>query len=554
MKLGALAITLGLAAFAGAPVQAVSSSARPAAPPVKAAGPALSLEEDREAAALFSLTRVRELRLTLTPEAWKAMQPAEPRFGFGGRGRNRQGDRGGERGAAEGGAESGAAAPAAAPRRASSRGGLAGRMGLEFPEVRATVTFAGRTYPDVGLRYKGNGTWLDSRGSLKRPLKLDFNAFVKGQSFHGVTTLNLHNNVTDPSFMREPLAYMLHREAGLPAPRTGYARVYLTVPGEHEERYLGLYSMVEQVDEAFSRRHFGTETGLLLKPDFTVGLPYFGEEWSAYEMPYRPRMKGERAARERFIALAKLLKDGDARAFEQQIGDYVDLDRFTRFLAVTVLLANMDSVLVMGQNYYVYLPSGQTRFLWMPWDLDRAFGNFLSGPEQLTQLSIRKPHSSENAFVERLLAIPAVDRLYRKHLAEINDTLFKPERLGATIASVGRVIRPSVAAESPEMLKLFDLSLSGEEAREPEMSATAAGVVGPGGRRVFGGRRPRPAHLHRFVIRRHESVREQLAGRSEGTPTRARNFLGGNRRPGGRPPESAAPAPSPTAAAPPTPP
>jgi hypothetical protein len=541
MRHGYLAVALGL--LIGVSVPAGAAALAPAG--------ALESQADREAAALFTFSRVWDLRLTLTPEAWKAMQPpgGEPRFGFGGgRSAASRGRGGGAGGSGPGGRPIASAGrggeggrPTAPPAR-SSRGGLAGRMGLEYPEVRATLFCSGRTYTDVGLRYKGNGTFLDSRGTLKRPLKLDFDAFVKGQKFHGVTTLNLNNNVTDPSFMREALGYLVYREAGVPAPRTGYARVYLTVPGEHESRYLGLYTMVEQVDEAFFRRHFQTEKGLLLKPDFVVGLPHMGDDWAAYEVPYRPRMKGERQARERFMALTKLLKEADASAFAAQVGSFIDLDEFARFLAATVLLANTDSILVMGQNYYVYLPSGHTRFLWMPWDLDRAFGNFTGGPERLTQMSIRRPHSPENLLIDRLLAVPEVDQLYRKHLQTLIDTVFRPDRLGALMVSIGRVIRPAVAAQSSEALRLFDVSLSEKSVAEERSDDEGRG---------FGSRRLRPAYLKRFVTLRSESVREQLAGRSEGVPTTARNFLGGGRRPGGR---AGAPAPSGGATAVPTPP
>jgi hypothetical protein len=502
MKLASLCAAVTLAACVCSPVRGNPTQARSSI-----------AEREREVTALFSLTRVREMRLTLTPQAWKAMQPPrEPGFGRGGFGRP-----------AAGGAP-GAGAPGSGQPATSQRGGLAGRMGLDYPEVRATLVCAGKTYPDIGLRYKGNGTFLDSRGTLKRPLKLDINKFVKGQRFFGVKTVNLNNNVTDPSYMREVLAYQLFRQAGVPAPRTTYARVYLTVPGEHQDRYLGLYTIVEQVDEEFFQRHFGTEEGLLLKPDFVTGLPYLGDDWQAYEKPYRPRTKASRATRERFIALTKLLKEADDPTFQAQIGGYLDLDEFARFLAANVLLSNLDSILVLGQNYYLYLPSETGKFYWLPWDLDRAFGNLLGTPEQLAKLSIRRPHADNNRLIERLLAVPEVNRLYRRHLQVLTETVFRADRVGAMMATIGRTIRPAVAAESPEALRLFDVSLSEKEA--PQLSETSSG-----GGRGRGPRRPAPAYLKRFVAVRNESVREQLAGRSDGIPTRSRNFFGGG---GGR--------------------
>jgi len=40
--------------------------------------------------------------------------------------------------------------------------------------------FDGQVFKDVAVRYKGNGTFMQSRGSLKRSLKVDLNKYVKG--------------------------------------------------------------------------------------------------------------------------------------------------------------------------------------------------------------------------------------------------------------------------------------------------------------------------------------------------------------------------------------
>src|SRR5437879_7823394 len=93
------------------------------------------------------------------------------------------------------------------------RNGIASAMGIEFDYVHADVDFEGLTFKDAGVRYKGNGTFLESRGSLKRPVKLDLNKHVKGQKLAGITKLNLHNNVTDASWMNEVLYYQLYRDA-----------------------------------------------------------------------------------------------------------------------------------------------------------------------------------------------------------------------------------------------------------------------------------------------------------------------------------------------------
>jgi spore coat protein H len=122
------------------------------------------------------------------------------------------------------------------------RNGIAAALGIEYAFVHADLEFEGQAFKDVAVRYKGGGTFLESRESTKRPLKVSLNHYTKGQKLAGVTTLNLANCITDASWMNEVLAHRLYRDASVPAPRTAYARVYLTVPGKYESQYLGLYS------------------------------------------------------------------------------------------------------------------------------------------------------------------------------------------------------------------------------------------------------------------------------------------------------------------------
>src|SRR5262249_27968826 len=80
------------------------------------------------------------------------------------------------------------------------------------------------------------------------------------------TTLNLHAAALDPTKGREALAFAVFRVAGVPAPRTAFAEVTLTVPGKFDKEYLGLYIVVEPVDKAFLKEHFKTGRGLLMNP------------------------------------------------------------------------------------------------------------------------------------------------------------------------------------------------------------------------------------------------------------------------------------------------
>mgnify|MGYP001552444074 CR=1 FL=1 len=175
--------------------------------------------------ALFTVTKIWTINLSFAPQAWDTLaptptSPAAVRTGEGFIGPE------------------------------GKRNGISAIRGIDFQYVHAGFDLDGRRFADVGVRYKGNGTYTSGSALGKVSLKVDLNKYVKGQKLAGLTTLNLHNNITDPSWMNEVLAYRLYRDGKAVAPRTAYARVYVTVQGR-PRRYLGLYSIVENVDGAF---------------------------------------------------------------------------------------------------------------------------------------------------------------------------------------------------------------------------------------------------------------------------------------------------------------
>ncbi len=161
-------------------------------------------------------------------------------------------------------------------------------MGVEFEYVHADVAIDDQTLPNVGVRYKGNGTYMQGQIAGKFSFKLKLNHFDKGQKLGRITTLNLHSNISDATFMNETLAYLLYRDAGVPAPQTSYARVYLTVTGQEQNKYLGLYSVVENPDEAFFEAHRLPAKGAIFKPVTRNVFSDVGPDWAAYNQAYDP--------------------------------------------------------------------------------------------------------------------------------------------------------------------------------------------------------------------------------------------------------------------------
>ena len=428
----------------------------------------------------FGLNRVVDIHFELTQPEWETIQPAVELDGI-------------SVAKAVGLMSVDAARGGNFRSEKSARPGLAGYLGVDHQYGRATVTVDGQTVRNVGLRYKGNGTFLGAYDSRKFSFKIDFHEFQDDVKFRGLSKINLHNNITDPALLREPLAYALFREAGIHCSRVGFAQVSLTVAGTIDQKPLGLYTLVEQVDKRFLKDRYGSAQGLLLKPSTFGVFRYLGEDWAKYETAYVPKTTATTEQQQRVIEFARLVHQGDGQTFRDQLAAYLDVDQFLRFLAVNVLLSNLDSFLGSTQNYYIYLEPQTNRFQFFPWDLDISFGMFLragGSRHQLADLSIDYPGSTKHTLIRRVLAIARHRKTYHTYLAPYLDTLFAEQKLGRQIEQLAAFVDTlRIPAEND--------SESATDDRLLKLEST-------------------PRRLQQFVQQRHQSVQRQLAGESRG--------------------------------------
>ncbi|HZR20793.1 MAG TPA: CotH kinase family protein [Verrucomicrobiae bacterium] len=347
----------------------------------------------------------------------------------------------------------------------ATRNGLAGVFGLDFPWSSAEVSFGDAHFLNLAIRFKGNGTFVNSQRSYKRPFKIDLNKSIKGRRLAGVKTLNLHNLTADASCLSDTLAYEFFRQAGVPAARTAFARLRLSIDGRFADRLLGLYVLVENPDETWARAQFGTEGVALFKPVTYELFKDLGEDWTAYEGIYDPKTKLKPKQIRRLIDLAKLMTHAADDEFAGRIGEFIDVDEFATFLAGQAILSNYDGPLSNGQNFLLYLDPRNDRFGFIPWDLDQCWGDFgfIGSNKQREEASLAHPWVGKNRFLERMLQVPAVQAAYRRELERLRATLFIPERLNQRLDELIRVVRPFVAEESPGRLARFERMVGREQ-------------------------------------------------------------------------------------------
>lgn len=373
-------------------------------------------------------------------------------------------------------------------------------FGYQYAFVHASLEMGGKTYEDIGLRFKGNSSYLTGK-DLKKPFKVSFNHYDEEQSLAGLTEINLNNNAMDGTLMREALSYEFFRDAGVPASRTASALVYVSVEKLQERKLAGLYTVVEEIDKGFLKTHFGSAKGLLLKPENALNLPYQGETFDKYEKVYRPKSKATPEMGKRFVEFIKLIHQADDATFEKKIGEYLDVPGFLKFIAANAMLANMDSFLSTGHNFYLYMDPDTRKLHFIPWDLNLSFGTFdwVGTTLDQTDLSLRQPYVKPNRLTERVMSIDRYAKAYKEESARISKTLLTTERMTRRIAELEAVV-----AQAEQ--------IAGVKHKAPTTNRTPEWDL-----RIFLGKRV-------------ASVNEQVAGTSEGyAPHWSKGFFGGGK-------------------------
>jgi RNA polymerase sigma factor (sigma-70 family) len=189
--------------------------------PTNAATPPLDASAVRNAQDLYRTTNIWLAHLRFTREQWKALElkriGAMPNFFRPDGRRNLRNPK-------------------------ARRSGLVGVLGFEFDWTHANFELGGVAFSNVAARVKGN---MLSLSEPTRSYKVDLNKFAPGQKLGGLDELTFSSLLGDYSCLGEALAYELFREAGVPAPRTAYAWLSVSVTTQWKQKPLGLYLMEE---------------------------------------------------------------------------------------------------------------------------------------------------------------------------------------------------------------------------------------------------------------------------------------------------------------------
>ena len=433
--------------------------------------------------AVFAQDRVHQITITVDPQDWEAMQAnLVVLFGqgsSGGEGRDFAGPialpEGGRPQPREDGAPEGAAPPEREGRPAPPQGGaFGGRPGGRgfgggdmTPEnpiwVPATITYEGHTWTNVGVRYKGNSSltsgWRD--GTLKLPLKLDFDEFeedfpeIDDQRFYGFKQLSLANGFHDASFLRDAVVAGILEEAGLPAAETAFYNVILDY-GEGPIS-LGLYTMIEVIDDTAIARYFGSDDGNIYEAE-GAAASFAASTYDQIETSFQKETNADEGdwsdVEALFDALHSELRNTDPAAWRANLESVFDVDRFLEWLAISAVIQHWDSYGAMSHNYYLYHDPATGQLTWISWDHNMAMSSGMGGagrsPGNRT-VSLDKAEVGDNwPLIRYLLDDPVYYEMYVDYLAETVAGPFDPDHMAETYRTLAERIAPYAIADVGE--------------------------------------------------------------------------------------------------------
>ncbi|HYE97363.1 MAG TPA: CotH kinase family protein [Planctomycetota bacterium] len=246
---------------------------------------------------------------------------------------------------------------------------------------RAVMTWRSETLADVGVR--ASGVTTRRPGDPKPSLRLDFDSFVPGREWRGLEQIRLDGFFRDETYLRDRLAYYVHRSAGLVAPRCAHARV--VVNGS----YVGLYGVEETVRKEILTRGWGENDGKFYELRHTQSTEPDPYQWHGSDpalyvpYPFEPKTSATGSDHDEIVRMLDLFNNAPLAEVRARLdAEVLDVGAFLAYLAGLQLLADYDGITASwgANNHYWYKPSASHRLVLIPWDPEFSLGLFGRAP------------------------------------------------------------------------------------------------------------------------------------------------------------------------------
>ena len=310
-------------------------------------------------------------------------------------------------------------------------------------DVPATLAVDGKSYENVGIRFRGASSYFRVPAGRKRSFNISLNMVHKDQRLNGYKTLNLLNCNGDASFLSAVLSSDISRKY-IPAPKANLMRVVIN--GEN----WGIYANQQQFNTDFLLDNYKTSKGARWKvpgsPRGQGGLDDKGDKLEEYKKHYDMK-GGDEEDWKALIKLSKTLSNTPLEELEAALEPQLNIDNALWFLALDCAFINSDGYWTRASDYTIYRGK-DGRFNLIPHDMNESFRPSRRGGTGLGLDPFVASDDEKKPLRSRLLAVPALRESYLKKIKHIAKHDLDWKKLGPSVAAYRELIGDEIAADT----------------------------------------------------------------------------------------------------------
>lgn len=330
--------------------------------------------------------------------------------------------------------------------KVGSPDGVEGQLGYGTDAINASI------------KLRGHSTRTSDWKSYK--LKL----YDAAGLYQGQDVINLNKHPSQGTQLLNKLCFDLFTTVpDFTSVNTNFVHVYIRDCSKEEpdEDYVdyGLFTQVEEPDKSFLEKHGLDPNGMLYKAENFEFFRYPDQLKSQLDPDYNEAQFETRLGilngddHRKFIAMLDAINDIN-RDINEAFDQYFDRDNYLTWLAVNILLGNLDTT---NQNFLLYSPANSQKWYFLPWDYDGSLRDtelfttnyswmhkslqgihrymsvqlhkrMMSDPENRQQLS-----DKINEIYEHYINPHTVDALVQSYLASVGETFLSEPDLGTVL-------------------------------------------------------------------------------------------------------------------------
>ncbi|MBV6441328.1 MAG: T9SS C-terminal target domain-containing protein [Haliscomenobacteraceae bacterium CHB4] len=359
-------------------------------------------------------------------------------------------------------------------------------------DLPALLVVDGDTFPDVGVRFKGQTSYMMTQTSDKKSFNISLDYSDPNQDLEGYQTLNLNNAFEDASFMRE-VSYLHQIRRHIPAAKSAYVRLFIN------GQSWGIYPNVQQLNGDYIEEWFFSNDGTRWRADRpdgafgggpggpgggwgdgTAALNYLGPDTTEYQEYYTLKSANKPNPWDDLVRVCDVLNNTPLDSLEAAIRSVLDLDRTLWFLASEIAFSDDDSYVFKGKmDYYLYWDPETGRITPLEFD-----GNSVMKNNAVNWGPFYNANKVNYPLLNRLLAVPSIRQRYLAHFRTLISEEMNTADFNALIDQYDALINAEVQADPKKLysynqyntekqaLKNFVQNHRNTLLNNPEMNAT----------------------------------------------------------------------------------